>query len=119
MISIPEINAVFGDRIHIDDVPQNAIYPCARMIVVSDYPRQTQSGTGSGKALLQLDVLSLSRVEVGSAGEVLRGVYDGYRGQIGEFTTRIFVKNLTSDWIENAKVYTRMVELEVGYVRQK
>jgi hypothetical protein len=119
MIQQDAIIAVFGDRVHIDDIPQNAVYPCVRIQVISDYPKRSLSGTGLGKALMQLNVVDPSRVVVGESGEVLRSVYDGFTGQIGEFKTRVAVVNVTSDWIENAKVYIRMVEVDVGYVREK
>jgi hypothetical protein len=119
MIQQEEIFAVLGDRVHIDDLPQNAVYPCVRIQVISDYPKRTQSGSGLGRALMQLNVVDPSRVVVGETGEILRSVYEWYTGQIGEFKSRVKVVNVTSDWIENAKVYIRMVEVEVGYVREK
>lgn len=117
MIIQDTIAAVFGDRVHIDDLPQNAVYPCVRIQVVSDYPIPNQSSQGLGRALLQLNVTSPSRVDAGRNAEVIRSVYEGYRGAMGEFTVRVLARNITSDWIENAKIYIRMVEVDIGYVR--
>jgi hypothetical protein len=118
MLAEPSVAEFFGDRIHIDDLPQNPVYPCIRVQVISDYPMHSQDGTGLGRALIQFNVVSPDRVEAGRMAEVLRSAYDGFRGKVGEFNARIFARNLTSDWIENAKVYIRMVEMDIGYVRQ-
>jgi len=117
MIARSTLALVLGTGVHVDELPQNVVFPCVRIEVVSDYPKATNSGTGLGRATLQLNVIDNDRVTAGNVAELIRTTYDGYTGMIGEFKTRVLARNLTSDWIENAKLFVRMVEVDVGYVR--
>lgn len=114
----PTTVPVFGERYHLNKLPDDIVYPCIRATTISDVPKYHQQGSGLGKALVQMDVLHEDKIACNSATETLYQVFDGYRGNMGVYRVRTFVKNVPSSWESNVRYFRRILEVEIGYAKE-
>lgn len=111
-----EIFAVFGNRITADRIPDNQLFPNARVTQISSPNNYLMSGgRGGRKVKLQVDVYADSVSSADSSASILETSLSGYKGQMGSMNVGyLFVKNINGDWNEATRDTHRILELEIG-----
>jgi hypothetical protein len=117
VLARPTVTPLFADRFHWNRLPDLPTYPAIRAVTITDVPAYHMQGSTSGKTMVQLDVIDDDKVTGNTAAETLKQALSGYRGTMGAYTVRIFVKNVPSFWEPDPRYFRRVIEMEVGYVQ--
>jgi hypothetical protein len=116
VLTYAAITDIIDNRFHLDKFPENIAMPCVRMKTVSDVPMTNRSSSGIGRIAFQLECYSEDTIEASQLAQVFRDIYDGYEGAIGNFNTRVLVKDVSGDWSSETRLFMRMIEMDIGYV---
>lgn len=113
-----DVVASIGNRFFWDNVPEGTSYPCVRAATISDRGTRTHSGTYGGKSLVQLDVWDDDKGGVNAAMEVIRAWLDNYSGGMGSsYNVTIQVSNVPGNWDGEARLYRRVMEVDILYFK--
>ena len=108
--------AEVGERFYWNKVADKPTLPFVRGTTVTDKPNYTQDGDGTGITTIQLDVFHESKSECNRVAGLIKTRCSGYRGAMGDYYVRMFLRNIPSNWDESGRLFRRIVEVEVGYV---
>lgn len=115
-LSNAAVAATFGTRFHWNHIPDNETYPCVRAVTVSDNAGDTHSNNWGGQALVQLDVYDDDKAGCNAAAETLKAWLHRYHGGMGTYNVTIKVTNYPSFFEADARLFRRMLELEILYL---
>jgi hypothetical protein len=111
------LTPTFGDRYHLNKLPDTPQYPCVRETTITDAPKYHHQGVGPQKTTIQLDVIHTDKVSCNVAADKIIDTLSGYRGTVGDYRVRIFVKNVPSSWESELRYFRRILEMEIGYAK--
>ena len=114
----PAVAALIGSRFHLDRIPDGATYPLIRSQIITDPFDRSHSGTHGGRARVQLDVYDDDQAAVNSAADALTAWLDNYKGGMGSYNVTIQVMNRPSFWEAEARLFRRVIEIDVLYFNQ-
>jgi len=110
-----KVFAVFGNRITPDNVPDNQVYPFARLKVISSPRAYTHDVKPTRTILLQVDVYSDTSNGADTARDTIKDALSGYRGMIGDVDAGyVFVDNGLEMWQPEDRNYWRVLEVRIG-----
>jgi hypothetical protein len=115
------ITAAFGARIFgnlIPDLPGGGAqpYPYARMQEIATSNRYTHQGNSGRVVLVQIDVYDDDESGANANAELIRNLFDGYKGMIGGTVNAGMVKarRVSGTWNETARNFWRILEVQVS-----
>jgi hypothetical protein len=112
----PAVATAFGNRFYWNHVPDGITYPCIKAQTITDVSGDTHSSTWGGKSLVQLDVYDDDKSGCNTGAALVRYWLNRYNGGMGTNNVTIKVRNSTSLFDVDARLYRRMMEVEILYI---
>lgn len=112
----PAVSTAFGVRFYWNKIPDGTSYPCARAQTISDIALDTHSNTWGGKALVQIDVFDDDKANCNTNAALIRSWLHRYNGALGaSYNATIQVRNAPSGWDDEARLFRRILEVDILY----
>ncbi len=110
------IAAAFGNRFYWNQIPEGVTYPLIKAQTITDNAMDTHSNNWGGRTLVQLDVYDDDKANANSSSELIRAWLHRYRGTLGGKDATIKVRNVQSGFDTEARLFRRMLEVEILYI---
>ncbi len=112
------IAAAFVDRIAVDHIEDEAIYPFAIIKEVTDNLFYSHDGQGNGIWSGQIDVYDDEKIACDTNAALLKVVLSGYQGMMDTVKIgRCFVTNSRGEWSSDGRHFRRILEVKLGTER--
>jgi len=109
------IAAAFSNRFYWNHVPDAVTYPIIKAQTVTDNANDTHSSKWGGRANIQLDVYDDDKSGCNANAALVRSWLHNYKGVMGDYRVMIKVRNFPSTYEDEARLYRRMLEVEILY----